>query len=59
LAIETIRRVYALGSMDFTEKDFVRLPKGFGKGVLKDVRYSCVATWFEAGDQAVLGPTSS
>ena len=59
LAIETILGIDAFGSMDFTEEDFVRLRKGFGKGVLKNIGYSRVATWFEAGDQTVLGPTSS
>ena len=50
LAIETIRRIYAFGSMDFTEENFVRLRKGFGKGVLKDICYGRVAARFEAGD---------
>ena len=50
LAIQTIRRVYALGSMDLTEEDFVRDRKGFGKGILKDIGYGRVAARFEAGD---------
>jgi|SaaInlV_165m_DNA_1040744.scaffolds.fasta_scaffold219095_1 hypothetical protein len=50
LAIQAVRRVYAFGSMDFAEEDFVRDRKGFGKGVLKDICYGRVAARFEAGD---------
>jgi hypothetical protein len=50
LAIQTILGLNTLGSMDFTQEDFVRDRKSFGKGILKDICYSRVAARFEAGD---------